>query len=136
MKAKMKRKELNIGKSDFKSVIVNDNYYIDKSLLIEEILKSEKAVLLLPRPRRFGKTLNLSMLRYFFDIREPENKKLFTHLKIWQTEKEITDKQGKYPVIYLSFKDAKYTNWEKTYNLIRSELINLYSAHDYLIKKC
>ncbi len=58
-----KRKELNLGYSDFKNIIKNDNYYVDKSLLIEEILNIQKTVLLLPRPRRFGKTLNLSMLK-------------------------------------------------------------------------
>ena len=101
------RKELNLGYSDFKNIIENDNYFVDKSLLIKEVIKAQKAVLLLPRPRRFGKTLNLSMLRYFFDISELENKKLFKNLKIWQCKNEIKQKQGKYPVIYLTFKDAK-----------------------------
>ena len=73
-------KRLNIGHSDFKDIIQNDNYFVDKSMLIEEILTSQKAVLLLPRPRRFGKTLNLSMLKYFFDKNEPANKKLFKDL--------------------------------------------------------
>ncbi len=63
----MQRKELNIGGSDFKNIIIEDNYFIDKSLFIKEVIKTQKSVLLLPRPRRFGKTLNLSMLRYFFD---------------------------------------------------------------------
>ena len=60
------KKKLNLGNSDFKNIIENNNYFVDKSLLIKEILSAEKAVLLFPRPRRFGKTLNLSMLRYFF----------------------------------------------------------------------
>jgi len=127
-------KELNIGCSDFKDVIENNNYFIDKSLLIKEVIKSGKAVLLLPRPRRFGKTLNLSMLNYFFDIRQPENEKLFTGLKIWQTEDQIKEKRGKYPVIYLSFKDAKESSWKKCFELIVSEITALYEKHNYLLK--
>jgi len=128
------RKELNLGFSDFKSIIENNNYFIDKSLFIKEIIKSEKAVLLLPRPRRFGKTLNLSMLRYFFDIQQPENKSLFTHLKIWQEENNIIEKQGKYPVIYLSFKDAKQSTWEETLAHIKIELSKIFREHQYIIE--
>jgi hypothetical protein len=127
-------KELDIGNSDFRSTIENDNYYVDKSLLIKEVIKAQKQVILLPRPRRFGKTLNLSMLRYFFDINHPENEGLFKNLNIWQTENEIREKQGRYPVIYLSFKDAKDQNWEKTYKFIVNEIISLYSRHDYLLE--
>ncbi len=107
-----KLKELNLGFSDFKNIIENDNYFVDKSLLIEEVIKAQKAVLLLPRPRRFGKTLNLSMLRYFFDKKEPENRKLFTGLKIWKHKETVEKHCCKYPVIYLSFKDAKEQNRE------------------------
>ena len=126
-------KELDIGNSDFKSTIENDNYYVDKSLLIKEVIKAQKQVILLPRPRRFGKTLNLSMLRYFFDNSRPENEGLFKHLKIWQTENEIREKQGKYPVIYLSFKDAKGKSWDETYQFIVLEILKLYLKHDYLL---
>jgi len=129
-----KIKELNIGCSDFKDIIENNNYFIDKSLFIKEVIKSGKAVLLLPRPRRFGKTLNLSMLKYYFDIRQPENEKLFTNLKIWQTEDEIKEKRGKYPVIYLSFKDSKKSDWVSCYKLIKNEIIRLYSQYDFLLK--
>ena len=71
------RKKFNLGHSDFKDIIENNNYFIDKSMLIDEVLNEQKAVLLFPRPRRFDKTLNLSMLRYFFDKSMPENKNLF-----------------------------------------------------------
>ena len=111
-------KELDIGNSDFKSTIENDNYFVDKSLLIREVIKAQKQVILLPRPRRFGKTLNLSMLRYFFDINHSENEALFKNLNIWQTENEIKEKQGKYPVIYLSFKDAKHRTCSDTLAMI------------------
>ncbi|MEI6143359.1 MAG: AAA family ATPase [Mariniphaga sp.] len=127
-------KELDIGNSDFKSTIENDNYYVDKSLLIKEVIKAQKQVILLPRPRRFGKTLNLSMLRYFFDNSRPENEGLFKNLKIWQAEKEIKEKQGKYPVIYLSFKDAKDNNWENCLELIIDEIADLFTTHIYLIE--
>ena len=128
------RKELNLGFSDFKSIIENNNYFVDKSLLIKEVIKSEKAVLLLPRPRRFGKTLNLSMLQYFFEIDKPENEKLFSHLKIWNTETDIKEKRGKYPVISLSFKDAKDDNWSDCLELIKDEIVELYTTHNYLLE--
>jgi len=128
-------KELNIGCSDFKDILENNNYFVDKSLLIKEVIKSGKAVLLLPRPRRFGKTLNLSMLKYYFDIRQPENEKLFINLKIWQTEAAIKEKRGKYPVIYLSFKDSKKNDWDSCYKLIKNEIIRLYSQYDFLLEK-
>ena len=127
------RKELNLGCSDFKSIIESDNYFVDKSLLIEEVIKSEKAVLLFPRPRRFGKTLNLSMLKYFFEKEQPENENLFTGLKIWQSENYIKEKLGKYPVIYLSFKDAKQNTWEDTLKHIKVEIAKLFRAHHYLL---
>jgi hypothetical protein len=127
------RKELNLGYSDFKNIIESNNYFVDKSLLIKDVIKAEKAVLLIPRPRRFGKTLNLTMLKYFFEINQPENEKLFTQLKIWQSENEIKEKRGKYPVIFLSFKDAKDENWKYCLELIKDEIIELYAAHNYLL---
>ncbi|MEA2043235.1 MAG: AAA family ATPase, partial [Bacteroidota bacterium] len=83
---------------------------------------------------RFGKTLNLSMLKYFFDKNEPENKNLFTELKVWQTGTDIKQHCGKYPVIYLSFKDAKANVWEDCFELMTSEIVKLYSKHDYLLE--
>ena len=87
----------------------------------------------MPRPRRFGKTLNLSMLKYYFEINLPENEKLFENLKIWQTENDIKDKRGKFPVIYISFKNAKKTTWANTAKHIYAEIINLYKQHLYLL---
>jgi len=130
-----KRNELNLGYSNFKVIMEQNYYFIDKSLLIKEVIEAEKSVILLPRPRRFGKTLNLSMLRCFFDINEKETQKLFENLKIWQTEDEIKNKQGKYPVIYLSFKDAKEDNWEDCLSLIKYEISDLFRKHYYLIEK-
>ncbi len=128
-----KKKKILLGISDFKEMIESNSYYIDKSLLIKEIIENGNKVILFPRPRRFGKTLNLSMLRYFFDIRQPENKALFTHLKIWQCDEEIKAEQGKYPVIYLSLRNAKGDTWEKCYKQIKSEIISLFKTHTYLL---
>lgn len=127
-------KELNLGHSDFKNIIKSNNYFIDKSLLIEEVIMAQKAVILLPRPRRFGKTLNLSMLKSFFDKNETENDLLFKDLKIWTKTNEIKRHCGKYPVIYLTFKDAKANNWNNCYELLVSEIVNLYKQHIYLLK--
>jgi len=129
------RKELNLGYSDFKSIIENNNYFVDKSLLIKDVIKAEKTVLLIPRPRRFGKTLNLSMLKYFFEINQPENEKLFNHLNIWQTENDIKQRRGKYPVIYLSFKDSKHNTWNDTLTHIKIEIARLFREQSYLLNE-
>ena len=129
------RKKLNLGNSDFKNIIENNNYFIDKSLLISEVIDTEKQVLLLPRPRRFGKTLNLSMLRYFFDKNEPDNKQLFKDLKIWQSGESIIQHCCKYPVIYLTFKDAKKNTWKNCYQHITDDISTLYRQHKYLLDK-
>ncbi|MEA2042156.1 MAG: AAA family ATPase, partial [Bacteroidota bacterium] len=126
------RKRLNLGYSDFKNIIKSNSYFIDKSLLIKEVIDTEKSVLLFPRPRRFGKTLNLSMLKYFFNKNEPENKKLFKDLKIWQTKDYIKENCGKYPVINLNFKDAKANNWNNCRELIFAEIASLYEKFNYL----
>jgi hypothetical protein len=126
--------KLPVGLSDFKRVIAENYYYVDKSLLIKELIDQGAQALLVPRPRRFGKTLNLSMLRYFFEKTEEDTSQLFRHLKIWQAGDEYTNRQGKYPVIYLTFKDIKERNWEsaleKTKRLIKTEFLR----HKYLRK--
>lgn len=124
---------LDIGNSDFKSIRESDYYYVDKSLFIKEVINSPNQVLLIPRPRRFGKTLNILMLKYFFEKGFPENAKLFTNLKIIQ-EKDAMGKLGKYPTIFLSFKDAKGKDWTETLELIEMEIARLYESHKYLLK--
>ncbi len=125
-------KRLPIGISDFKRVIKDNNYFVDKSLIIQELINSNAQVILLPRPRRFGKTLNLSMLKYFFENRE-DNKELFRELKIYKTS-EFREHIGKYPVIFLSFKDIKQRDFESSYNklysLIRREFMRHYKEID------
>jgi len=114
--------KLPVGLSDFQKVIERDYYYVDKSLLIKEVIDQGAETLLIPRPRRFGKTLNLSMLRYFFEkpalptaLGRPgtaaDTSGLFRHLQIWQAGEEYTGKQGKYPMIFLTFKDVKESTW-------------------------
>jgi hypothetical protein len=121
-------RKLPIGISDFKKLRENDCYYIDKSLFIKEVIDRGAEVLLLPRPRRFGKTLNLSMLRYFFEKREESLAHLFQGLKISQ-EPSIMQHQGQYPVIFLTFKNCKASSMEQCLSQIRSLLIELYLEH-------
>ena len=110
-------KKLPIGISDYKKVISEDYYFVDKTLLIQEIISASSAVTLICRPRRFGKTLNLSMLKYFFEKTKISNAHLFADKKIWQNE-DARSEQGKYPVIFISFKDVKGDNWESAYESI------------------
>jgi hypothetical protein len=121
-------KKLPIGISDFKTVIHEDYYYIDKTLLIKEIVESSGSVLLIPRPRRFGKTLNLSMLKYFFEKTESDNSLFFTNTNIWH-EESYRKLQGKYPVIFLTFKDIKETTWEKTFEHFKIIIANEFYRH-------
>ncbi|MGL6063642.1 MAG: AAA family ATPase [Fusobacteriaceae bacterium] len=127
-------KKLPIGISDFKKLIEEEYYFVDKSLLIEELLKKKSEVTLLARPRRFGKTLNMSMLKYFFDIEnKEENIKLFSGLEIENSK--YMEEQGKYPVIYLSFKDIKTNSWEDCLKKIKIEISLLYEKYSFIIPK-
>ena len=125
--------KLPVGVSDFKKVIESRYYYVDKSLLLKELIDLGSEALLLPRPRRFGKTLNLSMLRYFFEKTEADTSYLFRHLKIWQAGEEYTGKQGKYPVIFLTFKDVKTAQWNECLGEIKDIIGEEYKRHDYLL---
>ena len=126
-------KRIPIGLSDFKHLIEEDFYYFDKTKFIDEIIQDGAQVKLFTRPRRFGKTLNMSMLKYFFDIKEAEkNKKLFKELYIEKTES--FKEQGQYPVIFLSLKDLKATTWEEMQKDIKSTVARLFSEYKYLLK--
>ncbi len=127
------RKNIQIGASDFKELIEGNNFFVDKSLLIKEFIENGAKIILTPRPRRFGKTLNLSMLRYFFDIRtKDDTKDLFKNLKI-ENEKEIMELQGQYPVIFVTFKNQKHISFEDFQDGIKVLLSNLYKEHEYLL---
>ncbi|MCP5105504.1 MAG: AAA family ATPase, partial [bacterium] len=131
----MSMKKLPVGISDFKDMVTGNYCYVDKTLFIKEVIDRGDKILLLPRPRRFGKTLNLSMLKYFYDClsEEEENKKLFNSLAIWKAGQTYQDKMGKNPIIFLSFRSIKELDWEscisKTKQLVQAE----YLRHDYLL---
>lgn len=116
-------KSLPIGISDFKRVIEDNYYYVDKTLLVKEIQESSATILIFPRPRRFGKTLNMSMLKYFFEKNDKSHTYLFENTNIWQYE-DYRKLQGQYPVIYLTFKDTKELSWRQCY----AKLITVVSA--------
>ena len=127
-----KKKKLPIGISDFKEIIENNYYYFDKTKFIENILEDGSKVKLFTRPRRFGKTLNISMLKYFFDIKnKDENRKLFENLEI--SKSEYFEKQGNFFVISISFKNYDAENWESGFNTIKNEIKLLYNEF-YLIR--
>ena len=131
MKSRRKKK-LPIGISDFKEIIENNYYYFDKTKFIENILEDGSKVKLFTRPRRFGKTLNISMLKYFFDIKnKDENRKLFENLEI--SKSEYFEKQGNFFVISISFKNYDAENWESGFNTIKNEIKLLYNEF-YLIR--
>ena len=124
-------KRIGIGLSDFKELIEEDFYYFDKTKFIDEIVKDGAKVKLFTRPRRFGKTLNMSMLKYFFDIeKREENRKLFKDLYIEKTES--FKEQGQYPVIFLSLKDLKATIWKEMEKGIKSTVARLFLEYEDL----
>ena len=124
-------KRIGIGLSDFKELIEEDFYYFDKTKFIDEIVKDGAKVKLFTRPRRFGKTLNMSMLKYFFDVeKKEENGKLFKDLYIEKTES--FKEQGQYPVIFLSLKDLKATTWEEMEKDIKSTVASLFLEYEDL----
>lgn len=116
---KERKKPLPIGVSDFKAA-TTDYYYVDKTLLIRDFLDTKPKVSLFTRPRRFGKTLNMDMLRTFFERTEEDTSVYFRDKKIWACGQSYRNEQGKYPVIFLTFKDVKFGTWEETIAFIRS----------------
>lgn len=133
-------KKLPVGISDFKNMITGDYCYVDKTLLIKEIMDKGDKILLIPRPRRFGKTLNLSMIKYFYDCRAQtrspggeDNKKLFDSLAISKAGKKYLDKMGEHPVIFLSFREIKELDWESCFSKTKQLIQDEYLKHDYLL---
>jgi len=125
----MEKKAIPIGIENFEDIIKDNYYYVDKSMLIEDILVNRAAVTLFTRPRRFGKMLNISMIKYFFDVRnKDENRKLFEELKIFGSE--YMKEQGKYPVIFVSLKDLRGDTWEDTFENLKSFISDLYAEFE------
>ena len=127
-------KKIPIGIDDFKKIRENNIYYVDKTKYIEKILVDTSEVKLFTRPRRFGKTLNMSMLKYFFDIKnKEENKKLFQNLYIEKSD--FFEEQGAYPVVYISLKGIKADTWENCLSGIKTLLRELYEEYSFIKEK-
>lgn len=127
----LNQKRLGLGVDDFKKIRTLDYYYIDKTKFIEDILLDGADIKLFCRPRRFGKTLNMSTLRYFFDIENrEENRKLFDGLYIENSP--MISEQGMYPVIFISMKGIGGLNWEVTFNSLKSKIKELFREYIFL----
>ncbi|WP_338951624.1 AAA family ATPase [Fusobacterium nucleatum] len=125
------KKGIGVGIEDFKKIIEEDCYYFDKTNYIEELLKDKTVIKLFTRPRRFGKTLNMTTLKYFFDIKNAEeNRKLFKDLYIEKSE--YFKEQGQYPVIFITLKDFKKNTWEEMNFEIKELLRNLYDEFNFI----
>ena len=128
------KKGIGIGIEDFKKIIEEDCYYFDKTNYIEELLKDRTEIKLFTRPRRFGKTLNMTTLKYFFDVKNAEeNRKLFKDLYIEKSE--YFKEQGQYPVIFITMKDLKKNTWEQMYFAAKSLISNLYNEFEFIREK-
>ena len=128
------KKGIGVGIEDFKKIIEEDCYYFDKTNYIEELLKDRTEIKLFTRPRRFGKTLNMTTLKYFFDVKNAEeNRKLFKDLYIEKSE--YFKEQGQYPVIFITMKDLKKNTWEQMYFAAKSLISNLYNEFEYIREK-
>jgi hypothetical protein len=130
------------GIDNFKKLIDASAYYVDKTLLIKDLIDSNNQIVLVTRPRRFGKTLNMSMLRYFFEKKEcrkhmfedVDTAYLFEDLNIWNHGEEYKYEQGQYPTIYLTFKNAKQNNWKDTYENLKAIISDEYRRHGYVLE--
>ena len=130
----MRKKAVPVGIEDFERIIREDYYYVDKTMLIEELLINRAPVTLFTRPRRFGKTLNMSMIKYFFDVKNKEkNKKLFENLKIYNSE--YMSEQGKYPVIFISLKDLKGDTWGKCFENLKKTMYKIFNEYEFVREK-
>ena len=126
------KKSLPIGISDYVRA-QSEYYYVDKTMMIKEFLDRKPLVSLFTRPRRFGKTLNMDMLRVFFEISEDDTSRYFKDKAIWKCGEEYQSHQGKYPVIFLTFKDVKFDTWEATIGKIRGLVQEEYGRHQEII---
>lgn len=125
------KKKLPIGISNFKEIIEDEYYYFDKTEFIENLFEEVSKIKLFTRPRRFGKTLNMSMIKYFFDIENKErNKKLFENLKI--SSSEHFEKQGTAPVISISFRNYDEKNWKNGFEMIKNTISDLYDEFEFV----
>ena len=125
---------IGIGVSDFKALRLRRNYYIDKTEFIKHIIDNQSSVVLITRPRRFGKTLNMSTLRYYFDNQIKDAKELFQNLKIMQMGEKYTSQMSSYPCIYMTLKDVNDSSYENMILNLKTEAMEIYQQHMYLLK--
>ncbi len=124
---------IGIGESDFRGLRLRKNYFIDKTMYIKDIIDNQARVALITRPRRFGKTLNMSMLRYFFDCDIKDSRELFEGLKIMKQDEKYTSKLGAYPCIYLTLKDLDVSKFEYMITQLKTEMLEIYFEKKYLL---
>ena len=135
-----KRKKISIGVEDFKEIIDKDGYFVDKTLMIQELLESNAKVILFTRPRRFGKTLNQFMIRRFFEDEITEkgekvdNGYLFDGLAITRCGEEIMQHQQRYPVIFMTLKSAKQDTYALAYMELKKRISEEYKRHKYVLQ--
>ena len=130
----MKFKPLPIGIDNFEMLITRGYYFIDKTLMIKDLLDNKASVNLFTRPRRFGKTVNMSMLKYFFENSNKDNAYLFEKLNIMEAGEMYTAHRGQYPVINLSLKSSKQPNFELALKCIKNEIVDEFRRHDYILE--
>lgn len=128
----MKNLNIPVGVSDFEKIRKNEYYYIDKSGLIEDLLKRTAEVTLITRPRRFGKTLGMSMLANFFDIRK-NSKEIFEGLEICDHQTLCSEWMNQYPTIFVSFRQVDGLNFNGAYDMLTMVISELYKEHLYLL---
>lgn len=122
---------LPVGISDYR-LASSEYYYVDKTMMIKDFIDERPMVTLFTRPRRFGKTLNMDMLRTFFEKTDQDTSVYFKNKKIWQCGKKYQDYQGRYPVIFLTFKDVKFNTWEETLDAVRDIIAKETQRHKEL----
>lgn len=125
-------KPISIGGSDFVKIIRNGYLYIDKTLLIKDLIDCASEAILFTRPRRFGKSVNMSMLKAFFEIDSDQT--IFENLKIWQCGEKYRSEQGKYPVVYFSFYNFSEITWEDALDYMKKVISDEFIRHDYLME--
>jgi len=130
----MKFKPLPIGIDNFEMILTRGYYFIDKTLLIKDLIDNKASVNLFTRPRRFGKTLNMSILQYFFENSKKDNSYLFEGLNIMKTGERYTSHMGQYPVINLSLKSGQQPTFELAYIAIRRRIAEEYERHEYILE--
>ena len=135
----MRYKPLPVGTDDFKKLILNGSYYVDKTLLIKDLLCQTAEVTLFTRPRRFGKTLNLSMLQHFFEDtgdeqKNKENQKLFEGLKITSAGEQYISHASQYPVIFLTLKSAKQPDFEMSFKSLIEDIAREFQRHRFVLE--